>query len=145
MAANIASPSDPGAGQGQLLCVISQRLAILDSTDSQPAHHCSVGWTEPNRADAANLDPVYLFVQAQRSLGVWAVLQCFFLGLWLGQKTYVTCRVVQTSFQYHLCSLLCASMLLGKMPQEVNGEMFLEKRSLFQSATTLETLADATI
>lgn len=68
-------------------------------------------------------------------------MHCFFLGLWLGQKTYVTCRVAQIPFQYHLCSLLCPSVLLGKMSQKVNGEMFLEKRSLFQSATTLETLA----
>lgn len=79
-----------------------------------------------------------------RGLGVWAVLHCFCLGLWLGQKTYVTCREAQTLFLGSLGGLLCPTMMLAKT-QEVNSEMFLKRESLFQSAIILETLADATI
>lgn len=47
--------------------LISQRLALLASTGSQPAYHFSVGWTETNRADATKLEPMHLCGLAQRS------------------------------------------------------------------------------
>lgn len=46
---------------------MSQRLALLASTGSQPAYHFSVGWTETNRADAAKFEPMDLCGLAQRS------------------------------------------------------------------------------